>query len=515
MFSKGSLLANTTLTSQIVLMNSEGASLASDSAVTFGDDRTFNTVNKIFPLGGEDSGHKIAFMISGGARHAPTGLLWERIFGLFYEECVKPEQTDFDTVESYAEGFIDFLNEEHNLPYDAPSNSLNIQESLMKWFLQFPPVQEKMKEKEVTTEFEKVIPLDYERLDIKLPASKNLNEFLDYFEGVLQKADKELGSDNEWKQRILRIEDKHDNSSKFVASLLTDQFNLSPKRARRELLRRMFNFHLAMTYNTTHTWSTSSTTIAIVGFGSKEIVPTMFQLNSGIISDPEYGCASISANFVIRNRTTLEDMADHRLRCLECGASLNQHLEPDEMPVCDDPHCAGHGRQKLALHSAPAFLVPFAMSSEIQNTLNGLHDDLRFIYSPRRKDIHRGRMNFPKTISEILTKGIIEELKDVSGIGPSLLGKVEEKFNQSLRDNIEGSIREVLHDHVHTRGEVVRRQKFRRVVMGLPIADLSAFARTLVNLQASINYYLEPVQSVGGDIDLVSITKEDGFQWVD
>jgi len=106
-------------------------------------------------------------------------------------------------------------------------------------------------------------------------------------------------------------------------------------------------------------------------------------------------------------------------------------------------------------------------------------------------------------------------LKDVSGIGPSLLGKVEEKFNQSLRDNIEGSIREVLHDHVHTRGEVVRRQKFRRVVMGLPIADLSAFARTLVNLQASINYYLEPVQSVGGDIDLVSITKEDGFQWVD
>ena len=52
------------VTSQIVLMNSHGVAMASDSAVTYGDDRTFERVNKIFHMGGD---HEISFIISGNA----------------------------------------------------------------------------------------------------------------------------------------------------------------------------------------------------------------------------------------------------------------------------------------------------------------------------------------------------------------------------------------------------------------------------------------------------------------
>jgi len=496
-------LANTTLTSQIVLMNSQGASLASDSAVTFGDKRTYNHVNKIFPLGGEDSKHQIAFMICGGARYLPTGMLWERVIGLFYEECVKHHHpSDFDTVGNYVEAFQDFLKDNHNLPDAAPSNGVEAQDSLKDWFLGMPLVKRKVREEEIRDVFIEAVQIDYTSLGIVLPSEENLEGFLDAWEDVITKVHNDHNT-NEWQQRFLRVDEHQNENSKSIASKIVDDLDLKPKRARKDLLRRIFNLHLAMTYNDP-SWVDGTTTIAVVGFGALDFEPRMFELNSGIISDPEYGCVTTTAKFVIRNRTTREDNREHQIRCVDCGKKLPQF----GWPVCPD-----HGRQEFKLHSAPAFLKPFAMSSEIQNTLNGLHDDLRFIYNPNPMDLYGGNIDFPKRSAEILARGIVGELSDVSGIGPNTHENVQEAFDQGIQDNIKDSIRTELRDHVHTHGEVVRRQKFRRVVMGLPIVDLSAFAKILVGLQASINYYMEPVRSVGGDIDLASITKEDGFVW--
>jgi hypothetical protein len=487
-------------------MNSHGASLASDSAVTFSDDRTYNNVNKIFPLGGEGSKHQIAFMICGGARYLPTGMLWERVIGLFYEECVKHHHpSDFDTVENYVEQFQDFLKDKHNLPDAAPSNGVEAQDSLKDWFLAMRPVERKMKDENIRKNFIKAAQIDYDSLGIVLPSEENIEDFLDAWEDIITNIHNDHNT-NEWQQRFLRVDEHHNENSKSIASKIVDDLDLKPKRARKDLLRRIFNLHLAMTYNNQASWVDGTTTIAVVGFGALDFEPRMFELNSGIISDPEYGCVTTVAKFVIRNRTTREDHRDHQIRCVDCGKSLSQFGWPE---------CPDHGHQEFKLHSAPAFLKPFAMASEIQNTLNGLHADLRYIYDPHSRDLYRGEIDFPKNSAKVLTSGIVGDLRDVSGIGPDTHKNVQEAFKWSIQNNIEHSIRKVLFEHAHTYGEVVRRQKFRSVVMGLPIADLSAFARTLVNLQASINYYMESVRSVGGDIDLASITKEYGFQWID
>ena len=359
-----------------------------------------------------------------------------------------------------------------------------------------------MKDEDIRDDFIKAAQIDYASLGIVLPSEESLEGFLDSWEDLITKVHNDHNT-NEWRERFLRVDEHQNENSKSIASEIVDYLDLKPKRARKDLLRRIFNLHLAMTYNDS-SWVDGTTTIAVVGFGALDFEPRMFELNSGIISDPEYGCVTTTANFVIRNRTTREDNREHQIRCVDCGKKLPQF----GWPVCPD-----HGRQEFKLHSAPAFLKPFAMSSEIQNTLNGLHDDLRFIYNPNPMDLYGGNIDFPKRSAEILARGIVGELSDVSGIGPNTHENVQEAFDQGIQDNIKDSIRNELHDHIHTHGEVLRRQKFRRVVMGLPITDLSAFARTLVNLQASINYYLEPVRSVGGDIDLASITKEEGFVW--
>ena len=65
------------------------------------------------------------------------------------------------------------------------------------------------------------------------------------------------------------------------------------------------------------------------------------------------------------------------------------------------------------------------------------------------------------------------------------------------------------------RARVDRRQGFRRVAMGIPMKELAEFARTLIGIEAEICHWLRPIRSVGGVIDVATITKEDGFQWID
>lgn len=437
----------------------------------------------------------------------PTGMLWERVFGLFYDECVEDKQPiDFDTAEDYVKAFKDFLRDKHNLPDNAPTNSVIVQDCLANWFHGMEPVRKKLHESKITDDFLGVAKINYDELGIALPSEENLEDFLDAWPDLIENVQNQHNT-NEWNQRALRVNEHHNENSKFIASKIVDGMDLKPKKERKDLLRRMFNLHLVMTYMQKakeSSWVSGSTTIAVVGFGATDVEPRMFELNSGLIIDPEYGCVTTIAKFVIRNRTSLMDKNNHQIRCEDCDKELSQF---------GDPVCPDHGLQELYLHSAPAFLNPFAMCSEIQNTLNGLHDDLKFIYRPDPGDLYNGQIDFPGASAERLANGILGDLNQVPGLGPKTHEKIQKAFKQNIQDNIENCIRERAHSLIHTYGEVARRQKFRVVVMGLPIADLSDFARTLVNLQANINYYLEPVRSVGGDIALASITKEDGFAW--
>ena len=479
-------------------MNSHGASLASDSAVTFGDQRTYNTVNKIFPLGGKDSGHRITFMISGGARHLPTGMLWERIFGLFYEDRIRAKQpTEFDTVDCYVREFQDYLNTKHNLPSNAPANSVSVQDNLRYWFLTMPPVQRRLNEQQTRDQFLDMVGIDHDKLGLQLPSKENLEDFLDSWQEIID-YQQERHDSNEWRQRFLRVEEHHNHNSKFVASDIVDTLDLKPKRGRKDLLRRIFNLQLALSYEPAKQegmeWVNGSTTIAVAGFGTQDIEPRLIQLKSGFISDPEFGCLTISDIFLIRNRISRDDVGLHEVRCHECGRELNQ---------IGWPNCNDCGEQEYRLHSAPAILRPFAMSSEIQNILNGIHSDFSDLYQ-----------EIAEESAEILAIGIVGDLENVSGIGPKTLQTIKKAFENEIKDKVKDFLGPKIRTNIHINGEISRRQEFRRVAATLPIIDLSSFAATLVELQASIDYYLRPIRSVGGDVDLAYITKEDGFVWI-
>ena len=123
------------VTSQIVLMNPHGVAMASDSAVTYGDDRTFERVNKIFHMGGK---HEISFMISGNAIFSPGGIAWPRVIGLFSNH-IGPEP--LKNVDEYVDRLRIFLEESQEIN-DSLQNDISVRNSLSKWFRSIPPVME-------------------------------------------------------------------------------------------------------------------------------------------------------------------------------------------------------------------------------------------------------------------------------------------------------------------------------------------------------------------------------------
>ena len=92
------------MTSQSIVSNADGVALASDSAVTLGGRRTFDSANKIYPLGGD---HKVAVMISDSARYAPGGVSWSKFFHQFASTLSSPCKT----MQEYADKMIRWAND--------------------------------------------------------------------------------------------------------------------------------------------------------------------------------------------------------------------------------------------------------------------------------------------------------------------------------------------------------------------------------------------------------------------
>jgi hypothetical protein len=59
---------------------------------------------------------------------------------------------------------------------------------------------------------------------------------------------------------------------------------------------------------------------------------------------------------------------------------------------------------------------------------------------------------------------------------------------------------------------IKRRQRFRDAAEFFPIPNLADFAHSLVRMEAEICHWMDSVRSVGGPIDVLTITKEDGCQ---
>ena len=109
------------MTSEVVIMNKEAIALAADSAVTMeiGEDRKIKTsANKLFAL---SKYHPVGLMVYGDAVF--MGVPWETIIKIYRNKLSKEK---FDTLEGYAENFIEFLDKDNPLFLD----------SVQKWYVQ-------------------------------------------------------------------------------------------------------------------------------------------------------------------------------------------------------------------------------------------------------------------------------------------------------------------------------------------------------------------------------------------
>ena len=98
------------MTAEIAIMNKEAIALASDSAVTIRaepEQKIFTSANKLFTL---SKYYPIGIMLYGNA--TLMGIPWETIIKFFRKKLGKNK---FETLEEYANNFIDFLDNENSL----------------------------------------------------------------------------------------------------------------------------------------------------------------------------------------------------------------------------------------------------------------------------------------------------------------------------------------------------------------------------------------------------------------
>lgn len=98
------------MTAEIVIMNTRGVALASDSAVTIGRDerKVYYSANKMFELSNQ---HPVGVMIYGV--ESLFNVPWETLIKVYRNQL---NNRRFDTLKEYVKAFIDFLNDNE---YDA------------------------------------------------------------------------------------------------------------------------------------------------------------------------------------------------------------------------------------------------------------------------------------------------------------------------------------------------------------------------------------------------------------
>ena len=81
-------------------------------------------------------------------------------------------------------------------------------------------------------------------------------------------------------------------------------------------------------------------------------------------------------------------------------------------------------------------------------------------------------------------------------------------------DEMQEKVRTGIHEESWQRSQEMFLEPLRSAIAGLPVADLAAVAKSLVELQALRQTTTAELGTVGGPIDVATISREDGFRWV-
>ena len=137
------------------------------------------------------------------------------------------------------------------------------------------------------------------------------------------------------------------------------------------------------------------------------------------------------------------------------------------------------------------------------------------------KDMQHLQHETSRIISGEVIRIISEDISESKGVGKKTMEIIEDSLfglESKLHDNIGEIITHSIYegsgsDVSSGTGQIGRRQKFRDSIRLLNVSDLAEFAESLVRIESEVCYWLDPVRSVGGPIDVVTIT-QDGLKWI-
>ena len=449
------------MTSQIAMTNHLGVALASDSVVTIGKGRTYATVNKIFSLGARQP---VAIMVSGAARYIPGGVSWERVVGMFREHIGSRE---LPHLKDYVNEFEQFVISNTNIN-DVEQNALAIQSDLVEYFTnQIIPAaahrEEMLSNRDMRT-------VAYEVPEVSDYFTQAINSTIESISEWIQKEILRLSKDEDWNVHYYNTKKNYLE----IVSKARDHFCKRHDCAESgDVILEVFLYQLAMHGEDSH-WKTKST-LVFAGFGDAEISPVTIDMTVGAkINDVTFSDYTVHG---IRPRKNFED--DGSLTD-ETGENSN-----------------------IKLWTASAMLTPYAMFGEIQNMLNGIHGE----------NINILQQQMPKYMQVAVTDELLKVLDETEGIGAVTINKVKnaiENCKPRLVDVVKKEVRSAIRA-----GQKRRREGFRFVTSQIPLHEMVEFAKSLVSLEAQIQHYSKENRHVGGPIDVATITKEDGFLWIE
>ena len=450
------------MTSQLALMNKMAVALASDSAVTIGE-RTYNSVQKMFSLDGKQP---IGFMIAGSATYIPCDVHWERIIKMFSDEI---GDYQFATLSECIEKFKNFVSNAPNLTPNG-ANGLMIQHDLIRYIEFLMKTKHKEEMDEVVKNVDGDLYGEYEGLEESL--SKTINDRIDYYHNLLKGRNEEL--DEERKHRHFRVSKNNKDTIRKASAWFCKTHSISEKNSKK--IKFIMSFHLAeySELPITHSGWREYTNLVIAGFGTEQLTPELYELRVGAIVDDEEGAFYDGDIHTIRTRENLDDLGTLTLE--------------------------GQEGEKPRNFSAPAFIIPYAQNKEIQNILNGMHDDFRIDYLEKQH---------PNYVAGAILLLLANAIKNIDGIGPSTYSKIEDCFKESIeavRESVKSENKQAA-DHYR----ISRRDSFRGSTRLMSALQLAEFAKKLVAMEAEITYYSKPKRTVGGEIISATITKEHGF----
>lgn len=455
------------MTSQQILMNKTGIVLASDSAVTIDNSRSYPSVNKIFSLG---KSHQVSIMISGAAEHRPSGVSWERIISLFGKTLLKPNERLVDYYLEF-QSFIQEFETDENTP---DINSICIIADLVKHFTrEIYPAAEK-------EELSRSGPLG--RYLLEGEATEFLNAGIDM--RVKQLLD-EIDSMLQWKKEQGHLEqftDSLNQCKNHFDTIIQDASNKFCTRHQCEhLVEEMKLLFLHKLYGTMDfSWRPSSE-IVIAGFGEKDLTPSVMCFKMSTNLNHMYDITEWEGSYGIPSLWKIRSPKDEN----DFG-----YIE-EETQLGD----------RWTTYSSYGTNISFAQHDAASTFMTGMSE--KMLNSVIKSFMYEAEKNiFPSVFDELMKLDLNEDSK-------AMIAK-EFEVNIAPRgtNGLGRILSEILHDYRN-----IRKMTYERFIQGMPIEELCKMAYKLIDFEVTNSEYTKMIQSVGGDIKIVYITKENGVSW--